>query len=107
MTSQTPVLPPLDGSISVLPGFCDFNATYNPDHAWVRYPSPSGSGFSTISFDQYFRATHRIARTFQSSERRVGEVVGVIIHCDTILYSATVVGLVRAGLVVSVLRTLL
>ena len=32
---------------------------------------------------------------------REGEVVGVVINCDTILYCALLVGMVRAGLVVS------
>ena len=37
---------------------------------------------------------------------RRGEVIAVLIHCDAILYLALLVGLVRAGFVVSLTSTL-
>jgi acyl-CoA synthetase (AMP-forming)/AMP-acid ligase II len=97
-----PAFPPLDGSIPVLPGFADFHAEHNPNRPWILYPSEQGTEPGSISFLQFANATHRIAHAFRPNRARPGgEVVAVIINCDAILYLAVIVGLVRAGLVVS------
>ena len=94
-------LPPLDGSIDVLPGLVDFHAERNPEHAWAIFPSASG-GISSISFAEFAKATHRIAHILRPNRSGPeGEVVAVIVNCDSILYVALLVGMVRAGLVVS------
>lgn len=101
MASPSPVLPPLDGSISVLPGFVDFHATHNADLPWALLSAGPELPVQSVSFAQYARATHRIAHKLRPE--RAGqdkEVVAILINCDTILYLALIVGLVRAGLVV-------
>ncbi|KIP07411.1 hypothetical protein PHLGIDRAFT_105771 [Phlebiopsis gigantea 11061_1 CR5-6] len=90
--------PPSDGSVSVIPGFVDFQAHHNADRPWVLFPS--GSPVGSISFREFADATHRVAHHFCPDKRRVhGEVVALIINCDVVLYLAVVCGLVRAGFI--------
>jgi acyl-CoA synthetase (AMP-forming)/AMP-acid ligase II len=94
--------PPLDGSISVLPGFADFHAKHNPDREWARLASQGDLPYTSISYTQFADATHRVAQHFRPDRTHAkGEVVALLIHCDTILYVALFVGLIRAGFVVS------
>lgn len=103
-----PVFPPLDGSVSVLPGFCDFHAEHNADRPWAYLVPESYSPVTTLTFKQFADATHRIAWAFRPDGTQAkGEIVAVLIHCDTILYLALLVGLVRAGYVVSPLARVL
>ncbi|KAJ3525806.1 hypothetical protein NM688_g8348 [Phlebia brevispora] len=100
--ATAPKFPPLDGSLPVLPGFVDFHAKYNPDLPWVVFPSKQDpTKADSISYSQFAKATHRIAHGLRPnrSEGKDGDVVGVVIHCDSILYLAVLVGLVRAGFV--------
>ena len=100
---DTPNFPPTDGSILVLPGFADFHAVHNPDLPWAVFPSREDATKSeSISFAEFANATHRIAHAFRPHREgnHDGEVVGVVINCDSILYCATIVGLARAGFVV-------
>ena len=101
-TSSKPLPPPLDGSIPVLPGFLDFHVKHNPARPWVLYPSPSGAGVVAVTFGEFSRATHRIAHRLRPHRSGTeGEVVGVLVQCDVILYITLLVGMTRAGLVVS------
>ena len=97
----TPEAPPLDGSLYVLPDFADFHAERNPNHPWAIFPSVSDSDVTTISFSEFAESTHRIAHALcpmrHGNER---EVVGVLVHCDNILYVALLVGMTRAGMIV-------
>lgn len=98
---STPVFPPLDGSITVLPGFADFHAKHNPQREWVRLAHEGAAPPTTLSFADFADATHRVARFFRPDGQSAGgEIVAVLIHCDTVLYLATLMGLVRAGYVV-------
>ncbi|KAI0942043.1 putative NRPS-like protein biosynthetic cluster [Taiwanofungus camphoratus] len=103
MTMDTKaMLPPLDGSLPVLPGFVDFHAKHNPELPFCVFPYPdlSSDTLGTVSFLDFAHATHRIAHAFRPG--RVGPeggVVAIIVNCDTLLYHALVAGLVRAGLV--------
>lgn len=102
MTTGSHVFPPLDGSLPVIPGFVDFQAQYNDDKPWVVFPV--GSPIESISYKQFADATHRMARALRPDGARAnGEVVAVIIHCDSVLYLALLAGLIRAGFVVRVL----
>ncbi|CAL1703594.1 unnamed protein product [Somion occarium] len=94
-------LPPLDGSITVLPGFVDFHAEHNPSRPWVKFPSAEHPGESTsVSFLEFAKATHSIAHTLRPGRTGDdGEIVAVLIHCDNILYLALLAGMVRAGLI--------
>ncbi|KAL6302718.1 hypothetical protein BKA93DRAFT_736353 [Sparassis latifolia] len=95
-------LPPLDGSITVLPGFLDFHAEQNPNLPFFFYPSadPTAVKPASVSYLEFAHATHRIAHAFRPG--RAGPdraVVAVVVTCDTLLYHALVVGIMRAGLV--------
>ena len=62
----------------------------------------AGSSRTAVSYNEFADATHRIAHTVREGPiRGNGEVVAVIIHCDSVLYLAALAGLVRAGLTVS------
>ena len=101
--SSPPVLPPLDGSIIVFPGFVDFQAQHNPDKPWAVYPSPSSPTHTKeISYLEFSDATHRIAHAVRPGRNGPEqEVVALIIHIDNILNVTLFVGMIRAGIVVS------
>lgn len=102
-TSSTPAHPPLDGSIPVLPGFLDFHAKHNPGRPWVLFSSPSNTEVTSVSFSDFASATHRIAHALRPNRTGAeNAVVGVLVQCDVILYITLLVGMIRAGLVVSV-----
>lgn len=100
---SSPVLPPLDGSLTLTPGFIDFHAKHNADLPWVVFPSPDDpEKLGSVSFAELAKGTHRIAhRARPGRQGPDGEVVGLLIHCDALLYAAVIHGLARAGLVVS------
>lgn len=98
-------IPPLDGSLTVIPGFVDFHAQHNADFPWTKFPSRTHPGQAdAITFVQFAQATHRVAHKVRPRRQGSdGEVVTLLIHCDTILYVATLAGLMRANIVVSAL----
>ncbi|KAF7798255.1 hypothetical protein EIP86_009472 [Pleurotus ostreatoroseus] len=97
--SAKPHFPPLDGSITVLPGLLDFHAEHNPDSPWALYPSSDATATS-ISFSDVAQATHRVAHGLRPDGTPGGrDVVVMLIHCDTILYVTMLVGIARAGMV--------
>ncbi|EKM52305.1 uncharacterized protein PHACADRAFT_260612 [Phanerochaete carnosa HHB-10118-sp] len=98
MFFQAVASPPLDGSISVIPGFIDFQAQNNGERPWVVFPA--GTPVESVSYAQYSEATQRVAWALRPDGTRAnGEIVAVIVHCDTILYLALLSGLVRAGFI--------
>lgn len=101
----TPRSPPRDGSIYVLPGFVDFHAEHAPSNPWVVFPSVEDpTKPASISYREVAEATHRVAHALRPG--RAGpeqEVVAMLLNCDTILYNATMIGMFRAGMVVSIL----
>lgn len=101
-------LPPVDGSVNVLPGFVDFHAEHNPTLPWVKYPFPTQPGRAqTITFLEFAEATHRAAHALRPVGTGTdGEVVAVVISCDTVQYLALLAGMIRAGLVVSIRKQL-
>ncbi|KAF7798276.1 hypothetical protein EIP86_009494 [Pleurotus ostreatoroseus] len=91
-------MPPLDGSITVLPGFIDFQATNNPNRTCVKFPS--SDGVSNISYQEFANATHRVAHALRPGRRgEEGEMVALVIHTDALFYMALLAGMSRAGLV--------
>ena len=97
------VPPPLDGSVTVLPGLVDFHATHNPQHIWCSLASDTDSIISSISFLEFARATHRVAHALRPSRGGTeNETVAVLVNCDTVLYLALIPGMIRAGLIVRV-----
>lgn len=92
-------LPPLDGSINVLPGFVDFHAEHNSLLPWVKFPAQGGA--RSVTFLELSRATHRIAHILKPGRNGLeGEIVAVLIHTDSVMYLTLLVGMIRAGLVV-------
>lgn len=106
MGSLTAQGPPLNGSISVLPGLVDYRADNSPQDPWVVFPSREDSTKSTsISFLEVSFATHKIAHALRPD--RSGpeqEVVAMLLNCDTVLYIAAMAAMFRAGMVVSFLH---
>ena len=99
-------MPPIDGSLSVLVGFTDFHAKHNPTSDWIKLTPDGDTPGMSLTFTELADATHRVARHFRPDGTRAnGELVAIVIHCDTILYLALVIGLVRAGFVVRATRT--
>lgn len=103
MSTTSPVLPPLDGSLTLTPGFVDFHAKHNANLPWAVFPSRDDpTKIDSVSFAELAKASHRIAhRARPGRTGSDGEVVGLLIHCDALLYAAIIHGLARAGLVVS------
>ncbi|KAH9941064.1 hypothetical protein B0H21DRAFT_811720 [Amylocystis lapponica] len=95
------MLPPLDGSVSVLPGFLDFRVQHSPEAPCYVFtdPNPSSTDICSVSYLEFAQATHRIANIFRPG--RIGPdgaVVAIVINTDTLFYHALTVGLIRAGL---------
>lgn len=95
----------MDGSVTVIPGFIDFHAEHSPNRPWVKFPSTTeGEKHKALTFLDFAQATHRVAHILRPGRHGVdGEVVALLIHCDTVLYLATLAGVIRAGLVVCLL----
>lgn len=92
--------PPLDASLPPIPGFVDFQAKHNGDRPWTVFPP--GASVPSISFLEFADATNRVAHVFRPDGTRAnGEIVALIIHCDSVLYVAMLAGLIRAGYIVS------
>lgn len=100
--SASPVLPPLNGSLSLIPGLVDFHAEYNSTSPFFLFlfPDLSSDTLGSISFLEFAQAIHRVAHSFRPGRKgEEGAVVAIIANCDTLLYHALVAGLIRAGLV--------
>ena len=87
MPAPSPVLPPLDGSLSVLPGFVDFHATHNAELPWALLSAGPELPVQSVSFAQYARATHRVAHALRPVRRaparalaRVQERARALLH---------------------------
>ncbi|KAI0079020.1 acetyl-CoA synthetase-like protein, partial [Panus rudis PR-1116 ss-1] len=100
-SAATMKVPPLDGSIPILPGFTDFHAEHNFDQPNFLFPSRSNPNETdSISFRQFAKATHRMAHLLRPNRRgKDGEGIALLVNCDTLLYAVLVVGAVRAGLI--------
>lgn len=93
--------PPLDGTITVIPGLLDFHAEHNPNCPWAYLASDEEHPVTSISFLEYSRATHRVAHALRPGrEGPENERVALLINCDSVLYIAMISGMIRAGLVV-------
>lgn len=97
-------LPPLDGTLTVIPGLLDFHVQHNPDRPFALFPTRDHpSQASKVTFAELAKATHRVAHLARPNRLgREGEVIGLLINCDVLLYITVIQGLIRAGLVVRV-----
>jgi acyl-CoA synthetase (AMP-forming)/AMP-acid ligase II len=96
------VWPPLDGTVT-LPETLDFNMKHNPSKSMYIFSRDDAlEGITTITFLEFARACHRVAHVLRPGRTgEDGRVVAVIALADTLVYHAIVLGLTRAGLVVS------
>lgn len=96
------VYPTLDGSV-LLADLPDFNLRHNGTLTAYTYSESPGS-MTSISFLEFARASHRVAHAVRPEPAVCnGEIVAVIANTDTLLYSTLMAGMVRAGIVVSIL----
>ncbi|KIK57240.1 hypothetical protein GYMLUDRAFT_229544 [Collybiopsis luxurians FD-317 M1] len=97
--SSTKIVYP-DLSLNAQPNLLDildFNLEHNPSHTVFVFPNDAG-GLTKISMLEYVRACHR-AGNYVRASTQPGDVIGVIANVDTIVYSALIVGMIKAGLV--------
>lgn len=97
-------IPPFDGSLTTLPEIADYIATGQyKDRPWFVFPARDAPQAPVeLSFREVARASHRvahIARPARDGPER--EVVAMLLHTDTVLYVTALLGLFRAGFVVS------
>lgn len=100
---------PLDGSIHPLPAFLDYYMDLAPSTPFAKFPSiDDPDKVTTISYSDFAKATHRVAHALcPDGVGTKGEVVAVLVHCDSILYMALLIGMMRAGMVVRISLSLL
>lgn len=97
--------PSTDGSI-LLSEAVDFNMKYNMTLPMYVYADETSDDTITITHLEFARACHRIAQTIQPSRPRPNDnhVVAIVALCDTIMYQALVLGIHKAGMIVSRLK---
>lgn len=102
MNAEESRYPPLDGSVTALPGLVDFQAKHNPHHPWVAFPSTYPRNQSTyITYLEFCKATHRVAHHVHANDAMsAGQVVALVVRCDIVVYLAYMLGLIRAGYMV-------
>ncbi len=88
--------PPLDGSLRIHE-FSDFHREYNPGHAIYTWKESNG-GMQELSSLEFSRAVHRACHSLKYLD--ADSPVGLLALCDTIVYHAVFVGLMKAGFVV-------
>ena len=100
---DSPVRPPIDGTLTTLLDFLDFSSKHNATAPYVIFPSMRDSqSMDSVSFEQMATATHSVAHTLRPG--RLGpnrEVVAILVHTDVPLYIAIFLGIMRAGWIVS------
>lgn len=94
--------PPTDGTLPAFWGTLDWQAEHNPSRPWVIFPTPDGpEPTKSFSMSDFSLASHRVAHVLRPGRAGPdGEVVALLVHCDTIHYNALIAGCIRAGLVV-------
>ncbi|KAJ7035832.1 acetyl-CoA synthetase-like protein [Mycena alexandri] len=86
--------PPLDGSI-LLHQIPDFNLIHNPEHVFYTWKDAHTEETHELTHLEFGRAVHRAAAAVKHLDR--GQPVGVLALCDTVLYHALFLGLMKAG----------
>jgi hypothetical protein len=91
-------VPPPTGA--VLAGLIQYRLDHSPKDAFVVFPSEDES-FTSVTFRDFGRACHRFSLTVcPEAPVTRGEIVGLVVNCDTLMYQTAICGLVRAGLTV-------
>jgi len=94
--------PPTDGSVT-LPETVDFHRQHNPTLPVYVFVEDGASNTTEISYLEFGRACDRVAHYLRSGRRGPErEPVAVMALSDTLLYQTLVVGIMRAGLIVTI-----
>ncbi|KAH0578600.1 hypothetical protein H2248_003740 [Termitomyces sp. 'cryptogamus'] len=93
-----PVFPPINQN-AFLSDVIDFNIINNPQQPFYIFVDPC-KGSQVITQLEFGRAAHRIAHALRPQRAgRDGEVVAILAHTDTIIYSTIITGAIVAGIV--------
>ncbi|KAE9406898.1 acetyl-CoA synthetase-like protein [Gymnopus androsaceus JB14] len=92
------MLPSLGKSQLNLPDLLDFNLKHNPDFPVYVYADPGSDTTTEIRMLEYARAAHRIGKAIRR-DSQPGDVIAIVANIDAIVYSALIVGIMKAGLV--------
>jgi len=102
--SRNPVYAPLDGTINV-PETIEFNWKHNADYPAFVYSEDGTNHVTEISNLEFGRACHRGAHALRPGrDTTTRPTVGFIALTDVLLYQAIVIGMMRANIVVRVLK---
>jgi acyl-coenzyme A synthetase/AMP-(fatty) acid ligase len=97
------IAPPTNGSVA-LPETIDFHRENNPDVPIYVYDDIHNvsAPLTKITFLEFGRACDRVAHCLRPERAgRDREVVAIIAHSSSLLYQTVVLGIMRAGLIVS------
>ncbi|KAJ7892397.1 putative aminoadipate reductase [Mycena leptocephala] len=84
----------------MIPDIVTLNSETDPSGPFYVYARPESSEIVTITHLEFARATHRAANLLRpNGEAPDGRVVAILALSDTVLYHATLVGLMTANLV--------
>ena len=94
--------PPIDGSLSALIGYADWQAEHQPSEPLDVFLHPDDhKTVVSISYGEFAKATHRVAHFVRPNRvGQDGDVASMLLNTDTVIYQAMIVGLMRAGMVV-------
>jgi acyl-CoA synthetase (AMP-forming)/AMP-acid ligase II len=95
------VLPPTDGSLP-LNSVVDFHLKHNPQHPWAILSATDDTPEVTVTYAQLAHAVHHAAHIVNpNASLPQGTKVGILATADTIVYLTLILGVLRAGLIVS------
>jgi len=92
-------LPPVDGTLTVLEALT-FQCQHNPVEPMFLFSTENAEEPTKITFQQFGRACDRVAQLIHPKPPDLS-VVGIILVTDVLQYQFTLIGLMRAGFVVS------
>ncbi|KAE9406882.1 putative aminoadipate reductase [Gymnopus androsaceus JB14] len=98
-SALTTILPSLGKSSLNLPDLLDFHLEHNPDYPVYVYAEPGSNRAAEIRMLEYIRAAHRIGKAIRGGDSQPGDVIAIVANLDAIVYSALIVGIMKAGLV--------
>ncbi|KIK65759.1 hypothetical protein GYMLUDRAFT_194612 [Collybiopsis luxurians FD-317 M1] len=92
-------LPALGNSQQLsLPDLLDFHLEHNSDFPIFVFNEAGSTQRTEISMLEYVRAAHRVGKAIHGDSQS-GDVIAIVANIDTLLYSALITGIIKAGLV--------
>ena len=97
---RDPIYAPLDGTVNI-PETIEFNWKHNADYPAFVYNQDGTDNVTEITHLEFGRACHRVAHALRPNfDLTTRPTIGLIALTDVLLYQATVIGIMRANLVV-------